>query len=447
MIVRLSRGVVFFIIYLIIIGTSVSQGIPDSTFNTLLRTENGGWVAGDATYSIYLPDGRTLWLFGDSFIGTVNSDSSLASGAKMIRNCALIQEGDIISALYQGTFSNPSNFIQTPTPDSTWFWPEHGIIEDNDLKIIFSEFGTNDGAPGWNFEYRNAYVATFSYPEIELMSLEPLPYYEQNGVMYGDRLLNDGDYTYIYGRKEENPTNNIPIVHLARTSIGDIMGNWEFFDGNYWLDDPTVTKKLTDHPVSQQFGVFKHMDKYVLITQEIWLGAKVYSLVANQPEGPYSNLTVLYETPRPFPDMLTYNSYSHPQFNENNELLISYNSNGDFWEIFNNIELYRPTFFRVPYIIIHPSFLPTSIDETIDGNANVVCYPNPAQTTITFKLGTQNSGSTTVDIFNLFGGLVKTVIVNNSKQKELKIEIPIDDLPTGLYIYKVVDKTGKFIHN
>ena len=138
MIVRLSRVFTFLIVYAIMIGTSVSQGIPDSTFNTLLRTENGGWVAGDATYSIYLPDGRTLWLFGDSFIGTVNPDSSLAPGAKMIRNCALIQEEGIISALYQGTFANPNNFIQTPTPDSTWFWPEHGIIEDNNLKIIFS---------------------------------------------------------------------------------------------------------------------------------------------------------------------------------------------------------------------------------------------------------------------------------------------------------------------
>ena len=298
-----------------------------------------------------------------------------------------------------------------------------------------------------NFEYRNAYVATFSYPEIELMSLEPLPYYEQNGVMYGDRLMNDGDYTYIYGRKEENPTNNIPTVHLARTSIGNIMGDWEFFDGSFWLNDPTETKKLTDHPVSQQFGVFKHMDKYVLITQEIWLGAKVYSLVANQPEGPYSNLTVLYETPYPYPDMLTYNSYPHPQFNENNELLISYNSNGDFWEIFNNIELYRPNFFRVPYTTIHPSFIPTSISESIDGNTKVVCYPNPAQTTITFKFDTQNSFSTTVDIFNVFGGLVKSVIVNNSNLKKRVVEIPIDDLPSGLYMYKVVGRSGKFVHN
>jgi len=29
----------------------------------------GGWCAADATISLPLPDGKTLWLFGDTFIG------------------------------------------------------------------------------------------------------------------------------------------------------------------------------------------------------------------------------------------------------------------------------------------------------------------------------------------------------------------------------------------
>jgi len=438
----LSIAIVVFLFQLSTFNTVFSQGVPDSTFNTLLRTENGGWVAGDATYSIALPDGRTLWLFGDSFIGTANPDSSLADGASMIRNCAVLQTGDSMEAMYQGTFENPIDFVETLTP-----WPEHGIVEDDKLMIVFSEFGTNDGPAGWNFEYRNAYVVKFSYPEIEYIDQTLLPYYELNGVMYGNRIMNSGDYTYIYGRKEDDPSNHIPHAHIARCTIGNILGNWEFFDGNSWVSNPDESSKIMSHPVSQQFGVFLHKDKFVLITQEIWLGKKVYSLVANQPEGPFSNLKVLYETPRPFPNMFTYNSYPHPQFNDNNELLISYNSNGDFWEIFNNIELYRPNFFRVPFTIIHPSFTPTSTNEVMLNEPSVICYPVPACDHINFEIINMETETISVKIFNISGFMVNAFSINNTCSKSNVANINIADLPKGVYIYKVKEITGWFIHN
>jgi len=446
MVKLLYRFFVVSVFQILLVDIAISQGVPDSTFNTLIRTENGGWVAGDATYSIALPDGRTLWLFGDSFIGTVNSDSSLVSGASMIRNCAVIQTGDTMTAMYQGTFEDPVDFVETATPDSTWYWPEHGIVEENTLKIIFSEFGTNEGPSGWNFEYRNAYVVVFTYPGLELIEQILLPYYELNGVMYGDRIMNTSNYTYIYGRKEEDPSNHIPFAHIARASIGDILGEWEFFDGNSWFTAPEESKKITDHPVSQQFGVFGHMDKFVLITQEIWLGSKIYSLVANQPEGPWSNLKVLYETPRPFPGMLTYNAYPHPQFDENNELLISYNSNGDFWQIFNNVELYRPNFFRVPFTTIHTSFTPTSTGELVNKNS-VICYPNPVSDYVNFKIDDPNLGNIIIGIFNIKGFKVKSISVQINNMISNDVRIYIGDLPKGLYLYKVKGVTGRFIHN
>ena len=100
-----------------------SQAVPDSTFNYLIRKYNGGWIAGDATFSIALPANKTLWLFGDSFIGTANADSSIAPGASFIRNCALLQDGDSLRALYGGTFSSPNSFVPSEDPDSTWYWP------------------------------------------------------------------------------------------------------------------------------------------------------------------------------------------------------------------------------------------------------------------------------------------------------------------------------------
>ena len=38
--------------------------------------EADGFTGGDGVYSVPLPDGRTAWFFGDSFIGGVREDGS-----------------------------------------------------------------------------------------------------------------------------------------------------------------------------------------------------------------------------------------------------------------------------------------------------------------------------------------------------------------------------------
>ncbi len=423
----------------------ISQVIPDSSFNSLIRTENGGWIAGDATFSIYLPDDRTLWLFGDSFIGIANEDSSIAPGAKMIRNCAIIQENNIMFALYAGSFDEPKDFILTHYPDSTWFWPEHGIVENDTLKIIFSEFGKNDGVPGWNFEYLNAWLVYLSYPHLQYIKQEKLPYYEINGVMYGDRVVNYEGYNYIYGRKPVSQEYNIPMPHIARVSEEKITSQWEFYDGNNWVIDPSLSKKISDQPVSQQYGVFKHQDKFVLITQEIWLGNKIYSMVANQPNGPWSNLKMIYETPLPFDDMFTYNAYPHPQFNENNELLVSYNSNGNFFEIFNNVELYRPNFFRIPYDTIHPSFIPSNISPAPD-NTNIVLYPNPVMENLFIQMAHHDPEPKMIVIYNSLGEIVLRSNTSQSHISDGLYSIPVSELECGYYIINIGNYHKGFIH-
>ncbi|MAZ93830.1 MAG: hypothetical protein CMF58_05370 [Lentimicrobiaceae bacterium] len=422
-----------------------SQGIPDTAFNQSIRVQNGGWVAGDATFSIYLPDNRTLWLFGDSFIGTVNEDSSLAPGASMIRNCAIVQEDEIMFALYNGSFGEPEDFVSTNYPDSTWFWPEHGMVENDTLKIIFSEFGKTDGTPGWNFEYLNAWIIYLSYPGLEYINQVKLPYFEENGVMYGDRLLEHDGYTYIFGRKPVSPDYNIPMPHIARVPSGDILSEWEFYDGNHWTSNSSSSKKISDQPVSQQYGVFKYQDKFVMITQEIWLGTHIYSMVSNQPYGPWSNLEVIYITPLPYEDMFTYNAYPHSQFNDNNELLVSYNSNGDFFEIFNNIELYRPRFLRIPYSTIHPSFTSSDIIEQNE-RSELILYPNPSDNSLYVKIPDTEVTFEEAVLFNARGEKVGVFTISGISYNDNYIKVPTKNLATGFYIINIGSSFGRFIH-
>ena len=54
-------------------------------------------------------------------------------------------------------------------------------------------------------------------------------------------------------------------------------------------------------------------------------------------------------------DIITYNAMAHPQYIENDELLICYNVNSlQIRKVFENAGNYRPVFLRVPLALILP---------------------------------------------------------------------------------------------
>src|SRR5690606_11911686 len=105
---------------------------PDHGFNRLFQRSGDGWTGGDGTLSVALPDGRTLWLFGDSFLGTVSADRSRPSDAPFIRNSMIVQNGVALETLYQNAGGTPVAFFNPDAADH-WYWPGHGVVEGGTL--------------------------------------------------------------------------------------------------------------------------------------------------------------------------------------------------------------------------------------------------------------------------------------------------------------------------
>src|SRR5688500_3925696 len=53
----------------------------------------GHWTGGDSTVSVRLPDGRVVWLFSDTFLGSVNPDGSRPAETPMVNNTIVVQDG------------------------------------------------------------------------------------------------------------------------------------------------------------------------------------------------------------------------------------------------------------------------------------------------------------------------------------------------------------------
>lgn len=331
----------------------------DYKFNKLFARDCCGVTGADGDYSVLLPDGRTVWIFGDSFLGTVKPDRSREKRTPwFIRNSMAVQEGDSLRSLYNVIDGWESSLVIPPgapkgkifSEDTLWYWPGDGFIENGKLKVFMSLF--NQAEKGdWGFRWQSSNIATFSLPDIKLENIDHFSYPGIIEIHWGHAVC-DGDkkFTYIYGA--EDKTKNL---YVARAPKSNILAPWEFYTGVEWVKDPKLSKPMLVIQGSEQFSVFKLKDKYVLVVQEGgFMSGEICSYYSDSPYKGWKNRKVLCHTQLPddvasTKNLFGYNALAHPQFIENGELLISNCVNSFVVEdVFRDANKYRPVFQRVP---------------------------------------------------------------------------------------------------
>ena len=323
----------------------------DSIFTKKFAMRKPGFTGGDAAYSVLLPDGRTVWIFGDTFIGEVSPELTREKTSPMyIRNCFVVQDGEKMKTLTKGKLQE---FISMAVPfevengDKTeldiWYWPGDGYVHNNTLNVFMSKFYQRKEGM-WGFEFLETDLIQYSLPDLIELKKINIPYSKESGIHFGHALYETKEYLYIYGLKEKKP-------YVARTGYDTIDTVWEFFDGEQWTIDIKNIKPMHQMDGSEQFSIIKLDMEYVFITQLGSLSKKVCSFTGKTPFGPWSNKQLLFETPIDYDNknLFTYNALAHPQFTEGDHLLISYNTNSfELGDHFTNAGIYRPRFMRVP---------------------------------------------------------------------------------------------------
>lgn len=332
----------------------------EAHFNKLFRQDSGGLTGADGAISIPMPDGSSLFMMGDSFLGEVNNNQR-DSTTKMINNTFIVvnPEQSDTKTLFQGQYDYPQSFVIPENDPGKFYWPGHGFERDSVFHFFMSRFWT-PGKGMWGFEFLSTAYFRYSWPDFKFLSAEPFKDSREDSVHWGHAVLDNGDFIYIYGvRPDENKHFK---AHVCRTVVKTDklldLSKIEFFDGSGWMSDPTSTQSMegTTSQISEQFSVFKYQNNYVLLSQDrnIYTG-EIYTYTSDSPFGPWENKQLIYSTIEndKDKDIFTYNAVAHPEYIENGELLVSYCVNAlKFSKVFENVNNYRPVFLRVPMELI-----------------------------------------------------------------------------------------------
>lgn len=347
--------------------SAVAQsGTPDAAFTEHFRRESG-WNAGDATISVPLPDGRVLWLFGDSHINQYDAENNTIPCQFRANNCVLEQSAsdpDDMTSHYDeapGDWSFFKTGETDPSCDVTrmYFWPGKGFYYNDKVYIFLHKRS--------KCSFFGNYVAELNYPGLQLLSINPITLpsiFDINKIEFGKAIVQEGGMLYLYGQREFS-------LYVARCPIGQLYQPWEFYTNNFWApwtaapSYPIRSLLPFGTGVSTSFSIFPYNGSYLLITQQIGYlncgaGQEIFLRPSATLTGPFNQVVSVYTVNDSYNGIPlgTYNAQAHPHELNGDELLISYNVN-DFTKSTScprqcanggttrDPDTYRPKFIRV----------------------------------------------------------------------------------------------------
>ncbi|QOR69698.1 DUF4185 domain-containing protein [Ruania alkalisoli] len=310
-----------------------------------------GWTGGDSTYSIPLADGRTVWVFSDTFLGPVHEGGTRPLETPFLNNSFVVSDGGSLTTVTGGTDENPASLIEPPE-DGGWYWVGDGLqADDGTIQLTALQFWYGGGG-AFDFGWESNHLARFDPDTFELLDLTDLP--SESGVQWASWIEPAGRYTYIYGVEDLGAEK---YLHVARVRGADLTQPWRFWAGNRWSWDESRTTRLMDG-VANEFSVAALADGYLLLTQDTHeiFSRNIVGYVGCSPTGPFEPIGTVYEMPEVGaggsygnPNIFAYNAHEHPELRTADDdsftTVLTYNVNSfDSSELYEDVTIYRPRF-------------------------------------------------------------------------------------------------------
>lgn len=285
-----------------------------------------GFVGGDIGGSVRLPDGRTVWFFGD----TITSCSP--KGPHFVHNAIVL------------TDRGHPRVIASVLPDlrdGSFFWPAAARAEGGHVWVLAARVALT-GAGLWDFRPVGTWLARMDVAGWHLDLLRPVAGGVEQ-INWSAALFDRGPYTYVYGVEADGRSS---WLHVARVPRGRLESRWRFYARSRWSAEPSASVRVLEGVSAVSVLDLGHRGLR-LTSQQSSMGRTVYSWRAETPVGSFTGRRKIFDTGAFGERTYTYNAVAHPQYTMRATVLFSFNVNTYDFLTSSTASLYRPHFFRV----------------------------------------------------------------------------------------------------
>jgi Domain of unknown function (DUF4185) len=325
------------------------------------RTE--GWIGGDGAFSVPLTDKRTLWLFSDTWVGSIRDGKR--KDAAMVNNTVGVQEGNgadakLAFAIAKSKDGKPGTLF-VPPDGKGWFWLFAGYHAGGKLHVFLPRQEKTGAGGAFGFKAVDLWLGTVANPLDEptkwKIDYAKVPFAESekdHKRSFGSAVLRVENHVYIYGYEEKpgKPFANrkLLVARAPADTLAD-FDSWRFLSNGEWkIDAKDATTQIEKLATEFSVSYLPGLKQYALVYTENGLSERIVGRFATSPEGPWSDAVLLYKCPemKQSKDVFTYAAKAHPHLANGNELVISYVVNSfKLAPVINDAELYWPRFVRV----------------------------------------------------------------------------------------------------
>jgi hypothetical protein len=200
-----------------------------------------GWTGGQLSAAAALPDGRTAYAFGGSYLGPVAKNGSRPANAPYVHSLYVVtNKAGVPTRTVVG--SNNTDLFSAPLPQ-TYYEPAGAIVDGNTLYQMLWVDDFNGDFPPLRIDMAVISLPSFTIKSItpNVLPLTPVVPGTPRGpaagsgtypVIWGSALAQDAKYTYAFGYERDQADINC-WVHVARIPRGQLTtGTWEYLDVN-----------------------------------------------------------------------------------------------------------------------------------------------------------------------------------------------------------------------
>lgn len=329
------------------------------------------WQGADAAYSVPLPDGRDVWIFGDTLYGperrVVGQTPQMVHNSLGISTCKDSQ-WHLQYVVKHDASGNAQSYF-SPAGPTHWYWAMDGFYANGDLwvTLLCIRHASKRAPGGFDFETCGSDLAQVSNlerdPQQWKVTIHKLVPDGVGAYPSAAAVVNDG-YAYLFASYETG-TRPLLVTRIPLEKLAEPAANLQYLaaDGTWKSGfDPAKAKVVMQHG-NTELSVRYHptLKKWLAVMVDpASFSSKIIVRTAPDLTGPWTEGEVIYEIPEMQPgpkrdkNVFCYAGKEHSELETGSDLLFTYACNTmDVSELPTHRDIYHPQ------VVRHP--LPTNI--------------------------------------------------------------------------------------